>query len=143
MCSAGSELQLAPHGIHFPAAAIDLKALGRGIQDEHHGHRLPYADSRNHSAIRETIVLQTPTVFDLLTIGNCSSLPSIKKLLKGKLFSAHYCASQEGESDVNKWGLCCQELIAVWNRKMYSKSGLMHVYRTHRYLILITGIDRF
>lgn len=32
--SAGSELQLAPHGFHFPVAAIDLKALGRGI---HHG----------------------------------------------------------------------------------------------------------
>lgn len=37
ICSAGSELQLAPHGIHFPVAAIDLKALGRGVQDEHHG----------------------------------------------------------------------------------------------------------
>lgn len=68
-------------------------------------NRLPYADYRNHSAIRETLVLQTPAVFDLLAIGNFCRLTSVKQLLKGKLFSAHYCASQEGESDVNN-GAC-------------------------------------
>lgn len=87
-------------------------------------------------------MLQIPTVFDLLTIVNFCWLTSIKKVLKEKLFPAYYCASQEGEPDVNNGACAVKGLRAVWNREMCSKSGLMHAHRTHRYLILITGIDR-
>lgn len=106
-------------------------------------NRLSYTDYRNHFAVRETIMLQTATVFDLLTIVNFCWLTSIKKLLREKLFSAYYCASQEGESDVHNGACAGKGLIAVWTRNMYSKSGLTHIYRTHICLVLITGIDRF
>lgn len=106
-------------------------------------NRLSYTHYRNHFAVRETIMLQTPTVFDLLTTVNFCWLTSIKKLLKEKLFSAHYCGSQEGESNVNNGACAVKGLVAVWNLNMYSKSGLTNIYRTHRYLVLIPGIDRF
>lgn len=105
-------------------------------------NRLPHTDYRNHSAVRETIMLQTPTVFDLLTIVNFCCLTSIKKLLKEKLFPASYCASHEGEADMNNGACAVKGLRAVRNREMCSKSALMHAHRTHRYLILITGINR-